>query len=234
HADPAVAMRRRPRRDRDVRGARAVRVLGCRDPSADRARRQRAVAHHPEHGARPPADRCIAARAGPGPRPAVRAAGRNTGMSATAQDRRRALAAIALALLSGLFFSQTYLFNRAIATDGGHWAWTASLRYLMTLPLLLPLMPWQGGAAPVLRSIGANPMAWLRYSAIGFVVFYCLLAFAASSGPSWLVAGSFMFTVIAGMLCPPFIYRAARRRGPRAALAVGAASFAGVVVVQLG
>ena len=155
-------------------------------------------------------------------------------MSAAAQDRRRALAAIALALLSGLFFSQTYLFNRAIAIDDGHWAWTASLRYLMTLPLLMPLMPWQGGTAPVLRSIAAHPMAWLRYSAIGFVVFYCLLAFAASSGPSWLVAGSFMFTVIAGMLCAPFIYRDARRRVPRAALAIGAAIFAGVLMMQVG
>src|SRR5690606_17561921 len=115
-------------------------------------------------------------------------------------------------LLSGQFFRQTYLFNRASAVDDVHWAWMASLRYLMTLPLLLPLMPWQGGAAPVLRSIAAHPMAWLRYSAVGFVVFYCLLAFAASSGPSWLVAGSFMFTVIAGMLCAPFIYRDARWR----------------------
>src|SRR5690606_38228751 len=114
------------------------------------------------------------------------------------------------------------------------WAWTASLRYLITLPLLLPLMPWQGGAAPVLRSIAAHPWAWLRFSAIGFVLFYCLLVYAASSGPSWLVAGSFMFTVVAGMLCAPLIYRDARRRIPRAALAIGSMSFAGVLALQLG
>ena len=155
-------------------------------------------------------------------------------MTAETQDRRRALAAIGLALLSGLFFSTTYLFNRAIAVDGGDWAWTASLRYLITLPLLLPLMPWQGGAAPVLRSIAAHPWAWLRFSAIGFVLFYCLLVYAASSGPSWLVAGSFMFTVVAGMLCAPLIYRDARRRIPRAALAIGSMIFAGVLALQLG
>jgi HK97 family phage prohead protease len=30
--------------------------------------------------------------------------------------------------------------NRAAALDGGHWAWTASLRYLWTVPLMLPLI----------------------------------------------------------------------------------------------
>jgi drug/metabolite transporter (DMT)-like permease len=43
-----------------------------------------------------------------------------------------------------------------------------------------------------------------------------------------------MFTVIAGMLCAPFIYRDARRRVPRAALAIGVAIFAGVLMMQLG
>ncbi|MGN7727023.1 multidrug resistance efflux transporter family protein [Luteimonas sp. 22616] len=151
-----------------------------------------------------------------------------------AVDTRRALAAIAIALASGLFFTLTYVLNRASATDGGHWAWTACLRYLITLPLMLPLMPWQGGIAPVWRAIRAHPWAWLRCSAIGFVAFYLLLAYAAGSGPSWLVAGSFQFTVIAGMLCAPLIYRDARRRVPPAALGIGAMIFAGVLLLQFG
>ena len=137
-------------------------------------------------------------------------------MTAAAHGRRRALAALALSLLSALFFTQTYLLNRAIASDGGHWAWTASLRYLITLPLLLALMPWQGGTAPVLRAIRAHPWAWLRCGAIGFVAFYLALSYAADRGPSWLIAGSFQFTVVAGMLCAPFLYRDARRRIHRA------------------
>ncbi|GAB3311789.1 multidrug resistance efflux transporter family protein [Luteimonas notoginsengisoli] len=151
-----------------------------------------------------------------------------------ATDGRRALAAVAIALASALFFTLTYVLNRASANDGGHWAWTAALRYLITLPLLLPLMPWQGGTAPVWRAIRAHPWAWLRCGAIGFVAFYLLLAYAAGSGPSWLVAGSFQFTVIAGMLCAPLIYRDARRRVPRAALGIGAMIFAGVLLLQFG
>ena len=90
-------------------------------------------------------------------------------MTGSAPDRRRALAAIVLALASALFFTQTYVLNRAVASDGGHWAWTASLRYLITLPLLLPLMPWQGGSAPVLRALRAHPRAWLACAGLGFV-----------------------------------------------------------------
>jgi drug/metabolite transporter (DMT)-like permease len=155
-------------------------------------------------------------------------------MSASAVDTRRALAAVAIALASALFFTLTYVLNRASATGGGHWAWTASLRYLITLPLLLALMPWQGGVAPAWRAIRAHPWAWLRCSAVGFVGFYLLLCYAADSGPSWLVAGSFQFTVIAGMLCAPLIYRDARRRIPHAALAIGAMIVAGVLLLQFG
>jgi drug/metabolite transporter (DMT)-like permease len=160
-------------------------------------------------------------------------------MTGTHYATRRSFAAIAIALLAALFFTFTYVLNRAMVVDGGHWAWTAALRYLLTLPLLLPLMRWQGGIAPVLRALRAHPQAWLLYSTIGFVVFYLLLAYAAGSGPSWLVAGSFQFTVIAGMLCAPLIYRGseandARRRIPRAALAVGVLILVGVLLLQLG
>ncbi|MDR7193917.1 multidrug resistance efflux transporter family protein [Luteimonas terrae] len=149
-------------------------------------------------------------------------------------DARRALLAVGIALVSALFFTLTYVLNRASASGGGHWAWTACLRYFITLPLLLPLMPLQGGAGPVLRAIAAHPCAWLRCSAIGFLLFYCMLSFAASSGPAWLVAGSFQFTVIAGMLCAPLLYRDARRRIPPAALGIAAAILVGVLLMQFG
>lgn len=148
--------------------------------------------------------------------------------------QRRALLAIALSLLSALFFTATYVFNRAAAVEGGHWAWTAALRYLFMLPLLLPLMAWQGGVAPVARAIRAAPGAWLLWSGIGFVLFYMLLSYAAASGPSWLIAASFQTTVVAGMLCAPLLYDDARARIPRAALGVGVLIIAGVLLMQFG
>ncbi|RPE79998.1 multidrug resistance efflux transporter family protein [Vulcaniibacterium tengchongense] len=153
--------------------------------------------------------------------------------------RRRALAAVAIALASAFFFTCTYVLNRAAAVDGGHWAWTAALRYLITLPLMLPLMPWQGGAAPVWRAIRAQPGPWLLWSGIGFVLFYVCLSWAAASGPSWLVAGTFQLTVIAGMLCAPLLYRGGGARDPRAriplpALTTGAVVVLGVLLLQFG
>lgn len=146
---------------------------------------------------------------------------------------RTALAAIALALLSALFFTSTYVLNRAAAVDGAHWAWMASLRYLITVPLMLPLMGG-GRLRPVLAAMRAHPGAWLGWSFVGFVLFYVCLSAAAASGPSWLVAGTFQLTVVAGMLVAPFLYRDARARIPRAALGVGLLVLAGVLLMQLG
>ena len=148
--------------------------------------------------------------------------------------QRRALLAVAISLLSALFFTATYVFNRAAAVEGAHWAWTAALRYLFVLPLLLPLMPWQGGTAPVTKAIRSAPGAWLLWSGIGFVLFYMLLSHAAASGPSWLIAASFQTTVVAGMLCAPLLYDDARARIPRAALGVGVLIIAGVLLMQFG
>lgn len=147
---------------------------------------------------------------------------------------RRALVAVGLSLLAALFFTFTYVLNRSVAVSGGHWAWTAALRYLFTLPLLLPLMPWQGGVTPVWRSIRAAPWAWLGWSGIGFVLFYILLSYAASSGPAWLVASSFQITAVAGMLCAPLLYNDARAHIPRAGLLVGLVIVIGVLMMQLG
>lgn len=148
------------------------------------------------------------------------------------RTRRAAYLAIALGLLSALFFSATYVLNRAAADASGDWLWTASLRYLFTLPLLLPLMAWQGGVAPVWASLRRHPLPWLLWSGIGFGLFYVCLAWAAATGPSWLIAGSFQLTVVAGMLCAPLLYRDERRRIPPAVLAVTVAMLGGVLLMQ--
>ncbi len=152
-------------------------------------------------------------------------------LSATAL-RRNALVAVALALASAFFFTFTYVFNRVAAQEAGHWAWIASLRYLLTLPMLLPLMRGGNAVAPVLTAVRHRPWAWLKCSAICFVAFYLFLAYASDSGPAWLIAGSFQFTVVAGMLCAPFIYNAARARIPRAAMAVACLILVGVFMMQ--
>ncbi len=148
--------------------------------------------------------------------------------------RRPALAAVSLSVLAALFFTATYVLNRAMAIGGGHWAWSAALRYLFTLPLLALVLPWQGGFAPVWRALRTHPGPWFVWSGVGFGLFCVCLTWAAASGPAWLVAGTFQLTVIAGMLLAPFIYRDYRARLPRAALALGVWIVIGVALMQFG
>ncbi|HEX7770151.1 MAG TPA: multidrug resistance efflux transporter family protein, partial [Dokdonella sp.] len=128
----------------------------------------------------------------------------------------------------------TYVLNRAIATSGGHWAWSATLRYFLTLPMLACVLPWRGGFGDVWRALRAHPRVWLAWSGIGFTLFCVCLTWAAAYAPAWLVAGTFQLTVIAGMLLAPLIYDDARARLPRGALALGVVIVAGVAAMQLG
>ena len=148
--------------------------------------------------------------------------------------RRTAILAVALALASALFFTATYVLNRAMASAGGHWAWSAALRYLLTLPMLALVLPMRGGFAPVWQALRAHPWIWLAWSGIGFGLFCVLLTWAAAFAPSWLVAGTFQLTVIAGMLLAPLLYRDQRARLPRAALALGGVIVVGVAIMQAG
>jgi drug/metabolite transporter (DMT)-like permease len=148
--------------------------------------------------------------------------------------RNTALKAVALALCSALFFALTYVLNRALVSGGGHWQWAVILRYLMTLPLLLLVLPMQGGAGALPVELRTYPRTWLLWSSVGFVLFGVPLTWAASSGPAWLIAGSFQVTVLAGPLLAPLIYRDERRRLAWGALTIGVLILAGVLMLQLG
>jgi len=148
--------------------------------------------------------------------------------------RSHALKAVAIALLSALFFTLTYVLNRAVVSGGGHWQWAVVLRYLITLPFLALALPLKGGLGKLPQELRAYPRQWLGWSSVGFVLFGVPLTWAASSGPSWLVAGSFQVTVLAGPLLAPFIYRDARARWHVAALSIGLLIVAGVMLLQVG
>ena len=61
-----------------------------------------------------------------------------------------------------------------------------------------------------------------------------MITVAASSGPAWLVAGSFQVTVLAGPLLAPLMYRDERRRLACRSLAIGALIVGGVFTLQWG
>ena len=110
---------------------------------------------------------------------------------------------LALGLLASFFFAFTFVLNRSMDLGGGYWGWSAALRYLFTLPLLLPLLLRRGRLRPVLDEIRHAPGAWLLWSTVGFGLFYAPLTLASVYGESWLVASSWQMTIVAGVLLTP-------------------------------
>ena len=55
---------------------------------------------------------------------------------------------ISIGILAGLFFSSTFILNRLMSLEGGHWVWSACLRYAYMILFLTALIAmFQGGRA---------------------------------------------------------------------------------------
>lgn len=105
-------------------------------------------------------------------------------------------------LLAALFFSVTFLINRVISLDGGHWYWSATLRYLFTLIFLsLGLFGFKGFSyfKSVLVEFLDNWIFWVISGTIGFGCFYVLICFSADYSPAWVVATTWQITILASL-----------------------------------
>lgn len=114
--------------------------------------------------------------------------------------------AILVGILASLFFAVTFVLNRAMELSGGSWYWSASLRFIFMVPFLLFIVMMRGKLTPLLKEMRKHPLFWLKWSFVGFVLFYAPITFAAAFGPGWLVAGTWQITIVAGVLLSPFFY----------------------------
>ena len=114
--------------------------------------------------------------------------------------------AVLLGLLASVFFSFTYVLNNLMALEGGSWLWTASLRFFLSLPILLAMVLFRGTLGKTLAVIKKAPGRWILWSTVAFGIFYAPFAFAAAYGPSWLVSGTYQFTMFAGALLTPLFW----------------------------
>lgn len=108
-----------------------------------------------------------------------------------------------LGLAAGMFFSATFILNRAISLEGGHWYWSAALRYAYMIVFLGGgIWSIKGGAyfGRLLSELKRNWMFWSVSGSIGFGGFYALICFAADHSPGWVVATTWQMTIIASLL----------------------------------
>lgn len=141
--------------------------------------------------------------------------------------------ALALGLAASAFFAVTFVLNRSMANAHGHWAWTASLRFIVTVPLALAVVALRGSSATLRDALRRTPAAWLTWGTIGFTVFYAPLVLAAELAPAWVVAGIWPITIVAGLVVSPLLYRDHRRSVPWRAFASSAVILGGVALVTL-
>ena len=112
-----------------------------------------------------------------------------------------------IGLLAAMFFSATFLINRSISLDGGHWYWSATLRFSYTLLFLgLGLIILKGFKyfKNVISEYINHFRFWTISGTIGFGFFYSLICFAADFSPGWVVATTWQMTILASLFVLSF------------------------------
>lgn len=139
---------------------------------------------------------------------------------------------VIIGTLSAAFFSSTFVLNRAMSLEGGHWAWSASLRYLFMLVFLIVGLVVTGRSevlGRLLRVFARNWLFWTLAGTTGFGLFYSLICFSASYAPGWVVATTWQTTILA----TPLVLFLFGRRTPQRALMFIGIIFAGIVLVNI-
>jgi len=135
-------------------------------------------------------------------------------------------------ILSALFFSSTFILNRAMSLQGGHWVWTASLRYgymLVLLCIWLTMTRKISVLSETIREYCRHWLFWTVSGSIGFGVFYALLSFSATCAPGWVIATAWQATIIAS----PLVLLLFGKKVPAKGLAFTLLIFVGIVLVTL-
>ena len=110
---------------------------------------------------------------------------------------------ILLGLLAGAFFSSTFILNELMSNAGGHWFWSASLRYVFMWLIITAIIILQHGFGRIreLATIFRQHWRfWCLTGSIGFGIFYTGICYAGDHVAGWVVAATFMFTVVTSLL----------------------------------
>ncbi|WP_413190260.1 multidrug resistance efflux transporter family protein [Psychrobacter sp. AT9] len=139
---------------------------------------------------------------------------------------------ILLGLLAGAFFSSTFILNELMSDAGGHWFWSASLRYVFMWLIITAVIVMQHGFGRIkaLTAIFFQHWGfWCLTGSIGFGLFYTGICYAADHVAGWVVAATFMFTVVTSLL----VLLAFGQRFDKKFIVYAVIVFIGVVLVNV-
>ena len=139
---------------------------------------------------------------------------------------------ISLGILSALFFSSTFILNRAMSLAGGHWVWTSSLRFgymLVFLVILLLVTQGKNALKQIKEVFVQHWLFWIIAGSIGFGVFYSFITFSATYAAGWVIATTWQTTILA----TPIVLILFGRKVPTKGIILTLLIFVGILLVNI-
>ncbi len=135
-------------------------------------------------------------------------------------------------IVAAFFFSSTFAINRWLnVQEGGHWYWTATLRYIyVSVFLSLYILFYKGwkNLKETFNCFLSYWLFWIIAGGIGFGMFYLFLCYAASYSPGWVLATTWQLTI----LMTPFVIVLLGNRVPRQGIFYLIIIFIGILLVN--
>lgn len=110
-------------------------------------------------------------------------------------------------LLAAFFFTVTFIVNRMISLDGGHWYFSGSLRFFYTLLFLSIGFIFFKGIdyfKNIIIEFIENFKFWIISGSIGFGSFYALICYSLDFSPAWVVTTTWQLTIISSLFVLSF------------------------------
>ena len=137
-------------------------------------------------------------------------------------------------LIASAFFSTSFVLYQLMSVQGGHWFWSASFRCFFMWLLLSVFILLQNKLNPSkLLALGklfvSHWQFWCVTGGIGLGT-YGLLAFAADYAQGWVIAATYLFTVVASLVVLSFFGQSFQKK----VIVYSVIVFIGVVLANVG
>lgn len=137
-------------------------------------------------------------------------------------------------LIASAFFSTSFVLYQLMSVQGGHWFWSASFRCFFMWLLLSVFILLQNKLNPSkLLALGklfaSHWQFWCVTGGIGLGT-YGLLAFAADYAEGWVIAATYLFTVVASLVVLSFFGQSFQKK----VIVYSVIVFIGVVLANVG
>lgn len=137
-------------------------------------------------------------------------------------------------LIASAFFSTSFVLYQLMSVQGGHWFWSASFRCFFMWLLLSVFILLQNKLNPskllaLCKLFVSHWQFWCVTGGIGLGT-YGLLAFAADYAQGWVIAATYLFTVVASLVVLSFFGQSFQKK----VIVYSVIVFIGVVLANVG